>query len=62
MDLKFVLILQVSLRQMLKSNPKTEQHERLKSRERRPEHDRPNGQWSQWSICLIGSMVDRLEG
>ena len=37
----------------------TKQAERLKSRERRPEVDRLNGQWARW---LMGSMVDRLNG
>ena len=49
-----------------------QQAERLKSRERRPEINRLDGQWAQWSIGLmvdrvegrwsIGSMVNRLKG
>ena len=43
-----------------KSMDRKEKHaERLKSRERRPEVNRLDGQWAQWSI---GSMVDRLNG
>ena len=35
------------------------QAERLKSRERRPEVGRLDGQWATW---LIGLMVNRLDG
>ena len=51
------------------------QAERLKSRKRRRDVDRLDGQWAQWLIglmvhrldgryarWLIGSMVDRLDG
>ena len=35
------------------------QGKRLKSRERRPEVDRLDGQWAQWSM---GSMANRFDG
>ena len=43
------------------SNPghQIKQAERIKSRKRRPEVDRLNGQLAEWSI---GLMVDRLDG
>ena len=36
----------------------SKQAERIKSLERRPEHDRLDGQWAKW---LIGLTVDRLD-
>ena len=38
---------------------KLKQAKRLKSRERRPEVNRLNGQWARWSI---GLMFHRLDG
>ena len=35
-----------------------QQAKRLKSRKRRPEVDRLDGQWAQW---LLGLMVNRLD-
>ena len=34
------------------------QAERLKSREKRPETDKLDGQWPQWSIGLMGNRLD----